>query len=76
MDARLQREIKEANARAGRGRQKVYAKKAYMRQTDAQVIEMLCARANELFAAVKEKGDTRAALNGLAEAVRIAERRG
>ena len=78
MQSDLQRAIEEANKRAGRSRQKVFAKKVYLHQTDAQVIGQLCDRANDVLAAFyKNQGPAalRDAMKGLQEAVAIAGRR-
>lgn len=75
MRAELRQAIDAANQAAGVGRQKVYSKKTYLKQTEAQVIDMLCDRIEELQAAIKTKGDTRGALNALAQAGRMARRR-
>jgi len=74
MNGSLQEAIDAANAKAGRSRQKVFAKKAYLRQTDAQVIDMLCQRAQELLAAVVGIHELKVEKAALAEAVKIAEK--
>ena len=79
MQGDLQRAITEANQKVERARQKVFAKKAYLHQTDAQVIVQLCDRANEVLDAFyRETGaaSLRDAMKGLQEAVKIASRRG
>jgi hypothetical protein len=69
----LNQAIAEANKRAGLSRQKIYAKKSYLRQTDAQVIEMLCTRMEELIAAGKAQVP-KVVYPALAEAVAVARR--
>lgn len=72
MTGNLQAAIEAANAKAGRSRQKVFAKKSYLKQTDAQVIDMLCDRAQEAMnATTAEYG---VALKALNEAVKIARK--
>lgn len=74
----LKQSIEEANRRAGRNRQKVFAKKTYLHQTDAQVIQNLCDRSNDVldaFCMDKGVAALRDAMKGLQEAVKIASRR-
>jgi hypothetical protein len=68
MTGKLREAIGVANSRAGKERQKVFAKKAYLKQTDAQVIDMLCARAEEVVAAFPAK------FAALAQAVAVARK--
>ena len=77
MEANLQQMIEDANRKAGRSRQKVYAKKTYLHQTDAKIINNLCDRSNDALAAFfKNEGPAalRDAMKGLQEAVNIAKR--
>lgn len=74
MNGSLQEAIDAANAKAGRNRQKVFAKKSYLRQTDAQVIDMLCSRAAEMMAALVGTGICKQEKLALDEAVKIAKK--
>lgn len=70
MDAGLQREIAAANARAGKDRQKVIAKKQWLLKTDRQALELICQRAEEF-----ANGGGPAGLAALLEAVKLARKR-
>lgn len=73
----LQAEIAAANKRAGLAQQKGFAKRAVVRQTADQVIDMLCDRAQEALTAFY-KGDTaglREAMRNLQGAVAVAGKR-
>jgi len=52
----LQKSIQDANKKAGLSRQKTFAKKSFLKQTDRQVIEMLVARIDEMVEAKKGMG--------------------
>ncbi len=73
----LRDEIEAANRRAGIGRQHAFAKKQVVRQSDTQIIDMLCARANEVGTAFyKEDAPAlRDAVKNLLRAVVIAGKR-
>lgn len=70
----LQQIVKDANQRAGRERQKVFAKKSYLKVSDASVIDMLCERAEELCSAVAKKEGMHAAMLAMGVAVKLARR--
>jgi hypothetical protein len=74
----LREQIAEANRKAGLDRQRVVGKKMSIRQSDGQIIDMLCSRITDLEEAFYKNGGTdavREAIRNLASARRIAEKR-
>lgn len=66
--------ITESNRKAGVARQRTFAKKTYLKQSDVELIRVLCDRADDLFAAHAKGQDLRTALNDLKLAVSVARR--
>lgn len=74
MNNTLKQQIEAANKRAGLDRQRTFAKKSYLKQTDSALIGQLCDRADELLVALATNGDMRTACRNLRTAVTIARR--
>jgi hypothetical protein len=80
MSGNLQEAIASANQKAGRERQKVFAKKSYLKTTEATRAENICCRGEELIAEVfrmVEHGHTDSvakAIDALKLAIRIDRR--
>ena len=80
MSGNLQEAIAAANQKAGRSRQKLFAKKSYLKTTEATLAENLCCRGEELIAAVfkmMEHGqtdDVASAIDALKLAIKIERR--
>lgn len=72
--ANLQAAIADANRRVGIERQQTYARKAYLKQSDGQLLETLCGRAEELLAMLASGGNVQASAQLLTTAVRIARK--
>lgn len=68
MSAALQQTIAAANRRAGVGRQKVFAKKSYLKTTELQLIELLRERVQDaLDCFYRSTGDMAQAMKALRE---------
>lgn len=68
MNAALQQSIDSANRKASVGRQKVFAKKSYIKTTELQLIDLLRGRVQDVLDCFyRNTGDMRLAMKALQE---------